>query len=203
MLTATAGWVDAVGYLTLGGFFLSFMSGNTTQIGVAFGAGTLSLLPLGIVAAFFVGAVSGALLSAISAAHGRAAVLAFVTVLLGASLAALLGREAGTAAMLVLAAAMGAQNAALVEQDGRRLGVTYVTGTLAASARDLALAIRGQMPAWRWTIGFALWLAFLAGAAAGAWAYGRFQILALVVPLGLSAATLAREVLSTPRTRSP
>jgi uncharacterized membrane protein YoaK (UPF0700 family) len=30
LLTAIAGWVDAIGFLSLGGFYVSFMSGNTT-----------------------------------------------------------------------------------------------------------------------------------------------------------------------------
>ncbi|MET0229353.1 MAG: DUF1275 family protein, partial [Rhodanobacteraceae bacterium] len=33
-LSWNAGYVDAVGYLSLGGFFVSFMSGNSTQLGV-------------------------------------------------------------------------------------------------------------------------------------------------------------------------
>jgi len=35
VLTAMAGWVDAIGFLRLGGFYPSFMSGNTTQLGIA------------------------------------------------------------------------------------------------------------------------------------------------------------------------
>jgi hypothetical protein len=31
MLTAIAGWVDAIGFISLGGFDVSFMSGNTTR----------------------------------------------------------------------------------------------------------------------------------------------------------------------------
>ena len=33
-LTAVAGWVDAIGFLRLGGLYTSFMSGNTTHLGV-------------------------------------------------------------------------------------------------------------------------------------------------------------------------
>jgi hypothetical protein len=33
-LSATAGFVDAVGWLTSGGLFVSFMSGNVTKLGL-------------------------------------------------------------------------------------------------------------------------------------------------------------------------
>jgi len=34
LLTAVAGWVDAVGYLELGRLFVSFMSGNSTLLAI-------------------------------------------------------------------------------------------------------------------------------------------------------------------------
>ena len=40
-LIAVAGWVDAVGFLQLGDLFVSFMSGNTTQLAVRLAAGLL------------------------------------------------------------------------------------------------------------------------------------------------------------------
>jgi len=41
-LAALAGFVDALGFLGLGGFFVSFMSGNTTRFGVAVGSDWLA-----------------------------------------------------------------------------------------------------------------------------------------------------------------
>lgn len=38
-LSALAGYVDAVGFMTLGGFFVSFMSGNSTRLGVGLSSG--------------------------------------------------------------------------------------------------------------------------------------------------------------------
>ncbi len=35
-LSALAGFVDAVGFMYLGGYFISFMSGNSTRLSVAF-----------------------------------------------------------------------------------------------------------------------------------------------------------------------
>jgi hypothetical protein len=41
-LTALAGLVDAIGYLHLSGLFISFISGNSTQLGAALGEGDLA-----------------------------------------------------------------------------------------------------------------------------------------------------------------
>ncbi len=38
-LAALAGFVDALAFTSLGGFFASFMSGNSTRLGVGLGAG--------------------------------------------------------------------------------------------------------------------------------------------------------------------
>jgi len=39
-LSALAGFVDATGFIGLGGFFVSFMSGNTTRLAVGLAQGT-------------------------------------------------------------------------------------------------------------------------------------------------------------------
>jgi len=38
-LSALAGYVDAIGFLHLGGLFVSFMSGNSTRLGVSLADG--------------------------------------------------------------------------------------------------------------------------------------------------------------------
>src|SRR3546814_743797 len=40
LLAVLAGFVDAIAYISLGGFFASFMSGNTTRLGVGLATGT-------------------------------------------------------------------------------------------------------------------------------------------------------------------
>jgi uncharacterized membrane protein YoaK (UPF0700 family) len=39
-LSALAGYVDAIGFIKLGGFFVSFMSGNSTRLGVGLAHGS-------------------------------------------------------------------------------------------------------------------------------------------------------------------
>src|ERR1700692_803351 len=41
-LSALAGYVDAIGFLHLGGLFVAFMSGNSTRMGVSLGEGPWS-----------------------------------------------------------------------------------------------------------------------------------------------------------------
>jgi len=38
-LSCLAGYVDAIGFIKTGGFFVSFMSGNSTRVGVGLAAG--------------------------------------------------------------------------------------------------------------------------------------------------------------------
>ena len=61
-LSALAGYVDAVGFIKLGGFFVSFMSGNSTRLGVGLAqASPQALVAAGLIACFLVGVVSGSL----------------------------------------------------------------------------------------------------------------------------------------------
>jgi len=65
-LSALAGYVDGIGFLQLGGLFVSFMSGNSTRMGVSLAAG--QWLPaaeaLGLIALFVAGAALGSLIVA-------------------------------------------------------------------------------------------------------------------------------------------
>ena len=61
---ALAGYVDGIGLLHLGGLFVSFMSGNSTRMGVslAWGHWLGAIEALGLVALFVVGAAAGSLI---------------------------------------------------------------------------------------------------------------------------------------------
>jgi len=73
-----AEFVDAVGYLKLGGFFVSFMSGNSTRLGVGIGTGMLANAgrAAGLIALFLIGVILGDSLSC-GAAIGAASYLRF------------------------------------------------------------------------------------------------------------------------------
>src|SRR5260370_21581168 len=63
-LSAVAGYVDGIGFLHLGGLFVSFISGNSTRMGVSLAEGQW-LHPakaLGLIALFVTGAAAGSLI---------------------------------------------------------------------------------------------------------------------------------------------
>lgn len=172
-LSALAGCVDAIGFLKLGGLFVSFMSGNTTRLAVSATAGSgVALIAAQLIAAFVAGAVVGFLLGARFNRRRAPVVLGLVTLLLTCAAA---GDAAGLAhgATLAMAAAMGAENA-VFERDGEvAIGLTYMTGTLVKLAQRLAAALRGG-PRWDWLPFLLLWTGLVAGAIAGALLYARF-----------------------------
>lgn len=77
VLASAAGFVDAVGFIHLGGYFVSFMSGNSTRGGTALAEGNWSgfVLAFGLVGAFLLGVVTASILRRLVPAHKRMAVL--------------------------------------------------------------------------------------------------------------------------------
>ncbi|MBB1008671.1 DUF1275 family protein, partial [Dietzia sp. SLG510A3-3B2-2] len=65
VLAATAGFVDAVGFLVVGGYFVSFMSGNSTRMVVDLSGGDLAGAAIAavVLVSFFLGAVGGAVVT--------------------------------------------------------------------------------------------------------------------------------------------
>src|SRR5258705_6948805 len=63
-LSALAGYVDGIGFLHLGGLFVSFMSGNSTRMGVSLAEGQWlsAAQAFGLIALFVTGAAAGSLI---------------------------------------------------------------------------------------------------------------------------------------------
>jgi uncharacterized membrane protein YoaK (UPF0700 family) len=134
-LAAAAGFADAVSYLT-SGVFAANMTGNTVlaAISVAQGDWPAATVRGLTIAAFFLGALAGALL--LKAARGRpAAPIAAEALLIAAS--ALL-EPRGQSSVQVIAAAMGMQASALTRVGQASVSTVFVTGTLARLARFCA-----------------------------------------------------------------
>jgi len=177
-LSALAGFVDALGFMHLGGFFVSFMSGNSTRLGVGLAnASTTAGIAGGLIITFVLGVMAGSWLGLSSGRRRRFAVLALVSGLL-ASGAVLAGLGATWLAVGAMTLAMGAENA-VFDRDGEvDVGLTYMTGALVKLGQRLVLALRGG-PAWRWATSLLLWGGLVAGAVLGALAHKHLGLRAL------------------------
>ncbi len=186
-LTFAAGMVDATGFLAFGGVFVSFMSGDTTRLGVALaqGAWPTGVLFASTIALFVVGAAIGHALAATAGRWRRAAVLTLTALLL--VMAAAAGRLAmGSAALILTAPAMGMLNTAIAHAEGVAVTPAYITGTLVRlghGVADWALGRGGGAVA----VLLPMWLAMLAGAGVGGSAYARWGLTTLAAPAGLMA----------------
>jgi uncharacterized membrane protein YoaK (UPF0700 family) len=166
-LSALAGFVDAIGFIELGGFFVSFMSGNSTRLGVGL-VETIAAagLAASLVASFVFGVIAGALVARRTRRHRGAIVLGLVTMLLAG--AAALGQFGlPRLAVLLMAAAMGAENAIFEREGEVSIGLTYMTGTLVKLGQRAAATLLGGPP-WQWLPYLLLWIGLVAGVALGA-----------------------------------
>jgi uncharacterized membrane protein YoaK (UPF0700 family) len=208
LLTAIAGCVDAVGYLALGGFFASFMSGASISLGVAMGEGHWDAVcdEILLIAAFLASATAATVVAGVTGAWALPTVLLLEGGLLaGAVLLAGTGWPASVSIFPVVAA-MGVQNTALRPADGMRLGVTFMTGTLVSLGQGLGGALLRRRRPWNWSPHALLWCAFVAGAAVGASHYAAFGFMAVSAPAALVAAMavlVSVMVLFERRTRTP
>lgn len=191
-LTAAAGMLDAIGFIELGGYFTSFMSGNTTQLGTALAEPALLLTPLGLIAMFFLGSVAGTLAARPGDPFGSARALLVVLAALAVTLVLMLLAIPPQQSLLPVAFAAGAQNAAIAQPGAARIGATFVTGTLFAAGQDLARALRREVPPTRWLQHVMVWAALLAGAAIGALAYLGLALWALLLPAAIYVAAFIR-----------
>ncbi|HVW75629.1 MAG TPA: YoaK family protein [Rhizomicrobium sp.] len=166
-LSALAGFVDATGFIGLGGFFVSFMSGNTTRFAVGLARGTdAAALAAGLIAAFVLGVMIGTLLRRQGTKRRAARVLLLVAVLL--MFAAIFGTHGfPTASGITMALAMGAENAVFEREGEVHIGLTYMTGTLVKLGQHLTRALCGE-DGGAWRSYLLLWLGLAGGATAGA-----------------------------------
>ena len=85
-LSAVAGYVDAVGFIALGGFFVSFMSGNSTRLGVGLAGGSQdAAIAGGLIVSFVLGVVVGSATGSVAGARRPGAILCLTACLLMAA----------------------------------------------------------------------------------------------------------------------
>lgn len=200
ILTATAGFVDGLAFIHLGGYFVSFMSGNSTRAGADLAEGDPVgwAKAMGLVAFFVAGVVVSSL-----AVHLRSsrfdrpepagprstAVWVSMAFLLLAALMSLVP-VLRMAVPPAVAAGMGAVNGTFTRGGEVTVGLTYMTGTLVKTGQHLALALTGGNRVV-WLRFLALWAAIALGSAVGAIAYLAWGLGALWVAVVLLAAIAA------------
>ena len=197
-LSALAGYVDAIGYLHLGGLFVSFMSGNSTRMGVNLAEGQWknAAEAFGVIALFVIGAAGGSLIVLGRGVNRQAAVLLVEALLLAAAaIAYRFGLLNVAIAAIVLA--MGLENAVFQIDGGAGLGLTYVTGALVKVGQLVATALKGGAR-WGWASNLLLWAAMVAGSVCGALAYYWINLAAIWFAAG-GALTLSAMVVVTAR----
>src|ERR1700692_1100135 len=178
-LSALAGYVDAIGFLHLGGLFVFFMSGNSTRMGVSLAEGQWSSAAqsLGLIALFVIGAAAGSLIVLGRGANRQPWVLlAEASLLAAAALCYASGLPKAAVAAIVLA--RGMENAVFQIDGGAGLGLTYVTGALVKVGQLVAAALGGGAR-WAWLPNLLLWAALVTGAMCGALAYHWINLAAI------------------------
>lgn len=174
-LAALAGFVDGIAFLSLGGFFASFMSGNSTRLGVGLGSGDAQAATMAgaAILAFLSGVILSGVVARRAGAAQRVMVMALVTaLLLAATVHAMVAP--GPFTLILLAMAMGAENAVLKRDGAVTIGLTYMTGSLVRLGDKLSGALMGDADRWGWIPYLTLWIGFVSGAVSGVAAEGRW-----------------------------
>lgn len=171
-LAGLAGYVDAIGFLKLGGLFVSFMSGNSTRLAV--GLATHSAvwhIAAQLIGSFVLGVMAGSSAAMRAGELRKPIVLALVLLLLTAAAIAD-GYHRERLVGVLLASSMGAENA-VFQRDGEvSIGVTYMTGTLVKFGQRATSALTGGPP-FGWLPYLLLWCGLVGGAVIGADLYTR------------------------------
>ena len=181
---ALAGMVDAIGFLSSGGFFLSFMSGNSTRlsVGLAAGAPYVGMVAL-LLLSFVLGVTGGSLIGRNhkKGTNRRQALILGIIALLLFFAPLFAGSGLLLVALCLAAFCMGAENT-LFEQDGSvSFGLTYMTGALVKIGQGLAAMIGGGEKLG-WMPYLILWFGLISGAAIGAALFAIFGVRSLWLP---------------------
>jgi len=169
LLTAVAGFLDAVGYIELQHLYVSFMSGNSTHLGMSLAAAHWrdAFDASVIIGTFVLGALGGTL---IADASQRFVTMVVLNTELGLLLlaAALTIGDYDRIALILVALTMGMQNTLRQVVSGADLGKTFITGVLFAIGQSMARWFRSRTPFVQVRSNILSWTAFIVGAVLGA-----------------------------------
>jgi uncharacterized membrane protein YoaK (UPF0700 family) len=179
ILTVLAGFLDAAAYIELNHLYVSFMSGNSTHLGLSIPTGDLSQIlgVLIVIGAFVFGAFAGTWVSDNSGPHSLILTLAAETAML--FIAVILAvMSALHPSLFVVAVAMGMQNSLHQVVAGADVGRGFITGALFSLGQSLARLKCGNGQGWRAASYFVSWLVFVIGASIGAVSLSHFGLVA-------------------------
>ncbi|HZK31476.1 MAG TPA: YoaK family protein [Corynebacterium sp.] len=185
-----AGFVDSVGFLFLGGVFLSFMSGNTTRAATSLVAADwdLAILASSCLILFLIGVMEGALVRRLARRwlplHWvRDVVIANMDLMFVMSSVLILADQHRIAIMFA-SLGIGAMNS-IFERDGEvDIALTYMTGTLVKMGQRFIDTFFGGAHT-KWLQHFVMWSSLSAGAITGALSYNSLGIHAILVATAL------------------
>ncbi|MGL5041616.1 MAG: YoaK family protein [Culicoidibacterales bacterium] len=143
-----SGYVDVLGFLVLGGLFLSFMSGNSAKLGWSLATANFgsALEYFTVILAFIFGAFLGDLL--ISIVKKDALYVVLYTELFLFSLAVLVSHGYTSWGYIIpLTTAMGLQNTAQISINKTIIGKSFVTGMLYHLGVAFSKLVQGK-PKW-------------------------------------------------------
>lgn len=185
-LAAVAGYVDALGYMHFGGYFASFMSGNSTRLALGLTSDSHVAARAGaLIGLFVVGVMLGAVTGQVAGRRRAPVVLGLVCLLLLG--AAGLAQAGWPFAAVPMVLAMGAENAVFQRNGDVSIGLTYMTGTLVKFGQRLAAALTGQGDRLGWLPYGLLWCGLVSGAIIGGLVYAAVQLQGLWIAAGAMA----------------
>jgi uncharacterized membrane protein YoaK (UPF0700 family) len=181
ILAALAGMVDVIGYLHLKGLFISFMSGNSTQLAAALGGGDLAgaATLAELITLFVLGAAAGQVLADFTGRWHMTWVLIGVVLLL--VVAAVLRNVPEP-----MVFAMGALNASMHRAGNVPVSLTFVTGVLVRFGQGLGNFLTGRATGWIWLAQAISWVGMITGATIGGAAYLWIGEPAIWLPIALA-----------------
>lgn len=202
-LAGIAGFVDAVGYLTLHHLFTAHMTGNASKLGVALAHGRLGdALPLALAPLFFVAGIAAGTVVIDLRSHRPLYALqaALVAAYMGYGRTVIHGEVGpghGAGAFYVLAAlatvALGLQTAALTEISGTTVRTTYVSGILTNLAMTgVRRLTRRETKPYSLSLLLGIWIVYVVCATAGAYGLRELSVWCLALPVAVLLALASR-----------
>ncbi|MGM5028304.1 YoaK family protein [Tardiphaga sp. 862_B3_N4_1] len=169
LMTTLAGYVDGLGYTAMGHLYLSFMSGNSTQLGAAVAAGNAYVMAWAgaVIGTFVLGAFVGTIVHSVEPKVRLPLVLVceLASIIAAWSLGSLIPINF---ALLLVAFAMGMQNCLQKVVAGAATGKSFITGSLFGTGHALAQLCLGRAHVSEAVANAISWLAFVLGATGGA-----------------------------------